>query len=137
MAKQYTVHVEQQIRRSRSAVWTGSAGPNTQITLPKEAILEPGGTYLWYASAEIGEIEFSTPVAAFVILPEQLQQEVETLLPSIKDNPLPLISLYERYGLYEEALELVGKLMNANPEDSVVIEIRSKLRSLLYLPDRP
>ena len=105
-AQEYVVVVARSREGMRPRpVWNGIADTVGPLTLPCEAGLEPGSMYLWQVIARTGEQEQASPAAAFLLLSEAMQRQAEALAQEAGDSPLARISVYEAYGLYEEALQ--------------------------------
>ncbi|MCW3098110.1 MAG: hypothetical protein JWL77_3728 [Chthonomonadaceae bacterium] len=132
-ADEYIVDIVSQNRPRM--VWRGSAGSNLYLALPEPAILRPGGVYLWQVTARAGDAVSFSPAVAFAVLTEPIRQQVTALERELANSPLALIGLYETYGLYEEALQQIDRLIELNADDLVVRAIRSNLAERLHISD--
>ena len=118
-----------QLQRSAGfprSVWHGTAGAKQELTLPAELQLEPG-TYEWQVTAHVEDRKAPSGLAGFVVLKPSMLHEIELLERGVEDSPLARISLYEAYGLYDEAMQLAERVIDLNADDEAACRIHSKL----------
>lgn len=116
--------------RSDKIVWEGSVKGQTQATLPS-GILKRGQVYFWQVEAVAGERAFLSPIAGFWVLSEKELREVEDVERRYGDSALVRASIYASYGLFEEALVQVERLMHMNPDNPFVQMMLRNLRCQL------
>ncbi len=127
-AQEYVVVIARQTQKQgRRPIWTGSTSLQTHLTLPEQAGLAPGGVYFWQVTALQDDLEFPSPSVGFMILTETQKRQVETLEQQAAGSDLTLVSLYEAYGLYEEALQQLEALIQLSPDDEVLQSFRTQL----------
>ncbi|HLK56778.1 MAG TPA: hypothetical protein VKU00_09450 [Chthonomonadaceae bacterium] len=118
----------------RTLLWQGMANMENAMPLPSTLSLEPGKAYLWYVKARVGKEERPSPFAGFVLLTSAAQQEVAQEERTLEASALALACLYERYGLYEEALSQAERLLSLNPTHPQVLKMHQHLRIMLAPP---
>jgi hypothetical protein len=127
-AQEYSVLVTRHTgRKVPQRVWEGSAGAERHLALPEEARLAPGGVYLWQVTARTGDHESVSAPAAFSVMTDRMQRQVEALERHTDEASLDRIGLYEAFGLFEEALQQVEALALLRPDDSTLSAIRTGL----------
>ena len=124
--------VEVVILHADGRQWQGRAPAAVPFTVPEEAGLEPEGIYEWQviAHSDAYHEPLLSPTAAFVVLSEALAQQVTELERAAGENILARISIYETYGLYDDALQALERV---NPADREVTITRLHAKLLQRL----
>ena len=112
-------------------VWEGSAGDRKSLALPASAPpLLRGQTYSWQVEATVrGEPKISAP-RRFVVLDDASLATVAAVEKSYPDSDLLLGSVFERYGLYDEARERLDSLATSNPSSELPARMKAALDRL-------
>ena len=110
-------------------------GSILQIAIPplsdETKKLIPGEIYQWQVDTKVDGISYISYPAIFRILPPTEVAKVSVAEPNFKATPLDLATLYEMYGLYEEALAPIEQFASEHPEDHRVQRILQHLRQQL------
>jgi hypothetical protein len=115
------------VDRDDNPIWTGSVA-TTQVTLPPDK-LKPGQIFFWQVETSInGKLLRSPEGVGFWVLDEESLREVEAAERNYKTSALALVTVYEKYGLYEEALMQVERLKKKNPNNPLVPMMLKNLR---------
>jgi hypothetical protein len=127
-ASEYIVTVRRKRgRRPDDLVWEASAGSERRLAIPEQAGLEPGGIYLWRATARTAAEERSSPPVCFAVLTDTTRRQLEALEPQTQEGTPERIALCEAFGLYDEALQQVEMLIAQRPTDDALPAIRTRL----------
>jgi|SRR5579871_859274 len=131
-AEGYTVVIAHQTQKGdRQPLWKQTASAQTQVTLPAEVLLLPGELYVWQVTATVQGASRRSPFAWFAVLTEKAQQEIQRLDTDYARSALVRASIYEAYGLFEEALVQVEHVARLNPGSPSVEAMLRKLNAQL------
>jgi hypothetical protein len=107
----------------------------TQVSLPS-GILEHGEAYLWQVEAIGEEQPCRSSIVGFWVLNQETVHEVEAVERNYPTSALVRASVYEAYGLYEEALAQVERLVEMNLDNSSAQMMLHNLRRQLGREER-
>jgi hypothetical protein len=123
-------HEMRVVDRDNHLVWKDSVETQTQVTVPPDQ-LKQGLVYFWQVQAFVEGEAHVSPAVGFFVLSLKALREVESAERKYKGSALVLASMYEAYGLYEEALSQVERLHQMNPTSLIVEGKLHKLRQRL------
>ena len=111
-------------------VWEGNAGARDHLTVPSN-LLKEGHSYLWQVKARVGQRSLSSPPVGFWVIDSESLRDVEVGEREYQNAALVRAALYERHGLYEEALAEIEHLNKANPKSPAIQGMLRNLRRKL------
>ena len=111
-------------------IWEDSVDARDRVTVPG-SLLKEGHSYLWQVKARVGRRLLSSPAVGFWVTDPESLRDVEIGEREYHDSALARAALYERHGLYEEALAEVERLNKANPKSPATQEMLRNLLSKL------
>jgi hypothetical protein len=114
-------------REDGKVVWEASVGTNTRAQAPS-GVLQPGQVYLWQVEASVDGRSRVSPEAGFWVLDAESLRKVAAAERRYRRSALVRASVYEAYGLYEEALSQVERLAKMNPTSQRARTMLDKLR---------
>lgn len=120
-------------KESKKQIWEGNASSGTEIALPEQVSLEPGGSYFWRVTARTDNYEWYSSRANFTVLSEPMLRQIKELEHKVGNSLLARISIYEAYGLYEEALQSIETLIKSDANDPVAQALKAKLEQRMQL----
>jgi anti-sigma factor ChrR (cupin superfamily) len=129
-AEEYTVLLaHQESKTQRRLLWKQSLQDQTEIEVPTEIALKPGALYVWQVTTAVNGAPVRSPYAWFVRLSDKEVQAVEKAERAAASSALALAGLYERYGLYEEALAQLQAFATASPDSPETKQLLERLRT--------
>lgn len=117
-------------RGDGKVVWEASVGTDTQAQAPPGA-LQPGQVYLWQVETSVDGRSRVSPEAGFWVLDAESSRKVAAVEQRYGRSALALASVYEAYGLYEESLLQVERLVKMNPTGQHARAMLDRLRHKL------
>ena len=115
-------------------IWEGSTDGRDHVNVPSN-LLKEGHSYLWQVKARVGQHSQSSPTVGFWVIDAESLREVEDSEREYQGSALVLAALYERHGLYLEALGEIERLNKANPKSPAIQEMLRRLRDELRKGD--
>jgi hypothetical protein len=117
-------------REDGKVIWEASVGNSTQAPLPP-GVLQSGQVYLWQVETSVEGRSRVSPEVGFWVLDADSLRKVMTAERNYPRSALVRASVYETYGLYEEALSQVERLAKKNPASSRAQAMLDQLRHQL------
>jgi len=117
-------------REDGKVIWEASVGTSTQAPVPP-GVLQSGQVYLWQVETSVEGRSRVSPEAGFWVLDANSLRKVVTAERNYRRSALVRASVYETYGLYEEALSQVERLAKKNPNSSRAQAMLNQLRHRL------
>jgi hypothetical protein len=134
-AAQYSVTLAYaETENDGKVIWEGNAGARDHMTVPGN-LLKEGHSYLWQLKARVGQRSLSSPTVGFWVIDSVSLRDVEAGEREYQSSALIRAALYERHGLYEEALAEIERLNKANPKSPATQEMLRNLRRKLGKDD--
>ena len=117
-------------REDGKIVWEASVGTNIQVTLPP-GVLQSGQVYLWQVETSVEGRSRVSPEAGFWVIDAESLRKVTAAEQRYRRSALARASVYEAYGLYEEALSQIERLVRMNPTSPRAQAMLDQLRHKL------
>ncbi|HKX26062.1 MAG TPA: hypothetical protein VJ302_00080 [Blastocatellia bacterium] len=130
-AERYQVRVAfPPVREDGRIVWEASVANGTRVTLPP-GVLQAGQVYLWQVETSVEGRSRISVEAGFRVLDAASLRRVKAAERRYRGSALVRAGVYERYGLYEEALSRVERLARMNPNNSRARDMLARMRRRL------